>query len=143
MVHRAWIFAIAFITLFLDQLSKYFVELYQPSVSIFPFFSIQYVTNTGAAFGIFQDMTWLLIVITVVVLCIFLYYFNAIPNNAWYIIPAGLFLGGALGNLVDRIFRGHVIDFLVLPYWPAFNVADMALTSAVIIYGFAVLILKK
>lgn len=87
--------------------------------------------NTGVAFSLFQDGGALLIVFTVVAMVALLVYFTRDPTRRGLWIPAGLLLGGATGNLIDRVLDGAVTDFIDFPYWPAFNVADMAITVGV------------
>lgn len=96
--------------------------------------TLRLVRNPGAAFGTAQGMTVVLTVIAAVVVVVILRAARRLASTGWA-IALGLVLGGALGNLVDRVFRspgplrGHVIDFLELPHWPVFNVADMAIVS--------------
>ncbi len=95
---------------------------------------IVHFTNTGAAFGILEGAGPLLIVTSVVgVALILVYLFN--PGMASPLVRAGLalMLGGAIGNLIDRAGDGRVTDFIKFPEWPAFNVADSAITIGVII----------
>ena len=95
---------------------------------------IVHFTNTGAAFGILEGAGPLLIVASVVgVALILVYLFN--PGMASPLLRAGLalMLGGAIGNLIDRAGDGRVTDFIKFPEWPAFNVADSAITIGVII----------
>jgi signal peptidase II len=90
------------------------------------------VRNSGVAFGQLQDagaIVAVLIGLAVVALVVFVAR-QVHRRLIW--LPAGLLLGGALGNVVDRIREGAVVDFVKLPYWPAFNVADAAITVAVI-----------
>lgn len=77
-----------------------------------------YTTNTGAAFGILQGHTTLLIFIGLVVIGALLYYSHE------HQLALGFLLGGTFGNLIDRVIYGSVIDFIHLPFWPSFNVAD-------------------
>lgn len=119
------------VTLILDQLLKYMVAFLQPFIT-FSFLSIHLVQNTGAGFGLFKDHTpWLAIISLVVALAV-IYYYPKLPKEKWPQLLWGLFLGGVLGNLVDRILRGYVIDFIDVGFWPTFNVADAAITIAVI-----------
>lgn len=96
--------------------------------------SLRLVRNPGAAFGIAGGMTALFSVIAAVVVVVIVRVARTI-GSGWWALALGLMLGGALGNLTDRLFRspgplrGHVIDFLELPNWPVFNVADMAIVS--------------
>ena len=99
---------------------------------------IVHFTNTGAAFGILEGAGPLLIVTGVVgVALIAVYLFN--PGMASPLVRAGLalMLGGAIGNLIDRAGDGKVTDFIKFPEWPAFNVADSAITIGVIILVWA------
>lgn len=99
---------------------------------------IVHFTNTGAAFGILEGAGPLLIVASVVgVALILVYLFN--PGMASPLVRAGLalMLGGAIGNLIDRAGDGKVTDFIKFPEWPAFNVADSAITIGVIILVWA------
>ncbi|MBI1973000.1 signal peptidase II [Candidatus Woesearchaeota archaeon] len=104
-----WLFYLTgFAVFFVDQVSKYAVKVS----------NVRYTTNTGAAFGLLQGQPWLLILIGLVVLGVLLYYSHE------YQVALGFLLGGTLGNLVDRVLYGFVIDFIHLPFWPSFNVAD-------------------
>ncbi|MDO8616091.1 MAG: signal peptidase II [Dehalococcoidia bacterium] len=103
---------------------------------------IRYVTNTGAAFGVLQDQTSFLILMSVIGLAaVYLYY--RYPPFDHLVVPVaiGMLLGGAAGNLIDRIRLGRVTDFIDFPMWPAFNVADSSITvgAAVIILGYVFL----
>ncbi len=91
------------------------------------------VRNTGVAFGQLQDGGVILTLIIVVAIAALLAFFWRQARRPWMWLPTGMLLGGALGNIVDRIREGAVVDFIKLPYWPAFNVADMAITFGVII----------
>ena len=88
--------------------------------------------NTGVAFGLFQDGGVVLIAFAVIAILGVVAFFalNAGRPHAW--LPMGLLLGGATGNLLDRVRDGAVTDFIDLPAWPAFNVADMAITVGVL-----------
>jgi signal peptidase II len=94
--------------------------------------SLRLVRNAGAAFGLAEGMTVILTCIAFVVIGLILRASRRLRNTSWA-VALGLVLGGALGNLGDRLFRspgpfrGHVIDFLELPHWPVFNAADMAI----------------
>lgn len=134
---------IAFLVTFLvvmvvDQVSKALVvALMEPgdSVTLIPhFLSITYARNTGAAFGLFagsgQILFWSALVIVVITLIWF--YRTHEQKSAWSFVTLGLMIGGAAGNLVDRVFRGKVVDFFDLGWWPVFNVADLAIVTGVI-----------
>ena len=96
--------------------------------------SLRLVRNPGAAFGVAQGLTVALTVIAVVVILVILRISRRLRSPGWA-VGLGMVLGGAIGNLVDRIFRspgplrGHVVDFLELPHFPVFNVADSAIVT--------------
>ncbi|MEA2243046.1 MAG: signal peptidase [Solirubrobacteraceae bacterium] len=89
--------------------------------------------NTGVAFGQLQGAgVAVAILIAVAVVALVVYVARNAPRR-WIWLPAGLLLGGALGNVIDRVREGAVVDFLKLPHWPAFNVADAAITVGVVV----------
>jgi signal peptidase II len=96
--------------------------------------SLRLVRNPGAAFGVAQGLTLALTVIAVVVILVILRISRRLRSPGWA-VGLGMVLGGAIGNLVDRIFRspgplrGHVVDFLELPHFPVFNIADSAIVT--------------
>jgi signal peptidase II len=91
--------------------------------------------NAGAAFSTATGMTWVLTVVALAVVVVVVRVASRLQSRIWA-VTLGLLLGGALGNLSDRLFRapgvarGHVVDFLELPHWPIFNVADSAIVTA-------------
>jgi signal peptidase II len=91
------------------------------------------VRNSGVAFGQLQDGGAVVGVVVAVAMCALLVYFSRHLRQPWIWLPTGLLLGGALGNVVDRVREGAVVDFLKLPHWPAFNVADSAITIGVVV----------
>ena len=99
---------------------------------LFAGIDLVHVRNTGIAFGLFDGGGTVLTVITLGALALLLAYFARHAARPFLWLPTGLLLGGALGNLLDRAREGAVIDFLDLPLWPAFNVADVAITTGVI-----------
>lgn len=127
----------------LDQLSKIYIDrrfaLYESLTVIENFFSITYVRNPGAAFGILSDSAWRLpffITIGLVATGAILWYISRLdPHSRWLPLSLALVLTGAVGNLIDRIRIGEVIDFIDVHWyqyhWPAFNVADSAITVGV------------
>jgi signal peptidase II len=90
------------------------------------------VRNSGIAFGLLSDGGALLVVGTAVALLAVVFFFVTHSGRALVWLPTGLLLGGAVGNLIDRALEGSVTDFIKLPRFPAFNVADMAITFGVI-----------
>ncbi len=91
-----------------------------------------HVRNTGVAFGFFSGGGAVVLAFTLVALAVLCVYFVRHPGRRGLWVPTGLLVGGALGNLVDRLANGAVTDFIKLPAWPAFNVADMAITFGVL-----------
>lgn len=120
-------FSVSLVAAILDQLSKFAVILFiKNPVEILPFFSITYHINTGAAFGILQQQTIFLTLISIVFIAAVLYYRKRIDYHL--LLPTALIVGGALGNLVDRLLRQGVVDFIDIGIWPAFNLADSSIT---------------
>lgn len=105
------------------------------------FFQLTLVRNPGAAFSFAENATIFLSLFALAVAVIILYFSRAITSQGWALV-LGLILGGIIGNLSDRIFRnpgflrGHVIDWLQLPHWPVFNIADSAIVIAALISAF-------
>lgn len=130
-------FLLAAAVLALDQLTKYVVRSSLSLGESFPeegFFRITYVTNTGAAFGILKGQTLFLIVTTFFGLAaIVLYYIYPPLEHGILRIALGLQLGGAIGNLTDRVRMGRVTDFIDVGAWPSFNVADSSIVTGVTI----------
>jgi signal peptidase II len=94
--------------------------------------SLVHVHNRGVAFGFLGGGGALVLVITLAALTLLVGYFARHADRPLLWLPTGLVLGGALGNLVDRIHQGYVTDFIHFPHWPAFNVADMCITGGVV-----------
>jgi signal peptidase II len=118
-----------------DQITKHFVRsgIAVGQVNKFlPGINFVHVRNRGVAFGFFSGGGALVLGFTFAALTALLGYFALRPERPWLWIPAGLLTGGALGNLLDRVANGAVTDFIKLPLWPAFNVADMAITFGVL-----------
>jgi signal peptidase II len=132
------------LVLLADQLSKLYVESRLPMNSSWaPFpalesiFRITHVSNTGAAFGLFQSGSVVLAVVAVIVSGVILLYNRHLPASLyWYRLALGMQLGGALGNLLSRIRIGHVTDFLDFGPVPIFNVADASIVVGTILLGF-------
>ena len=99
-----------------------------------PLVQLTYVQNTGAAFGMLKGQQTLFIWLSVAVIGWILWQFAVRPPQSRTVSwSLGLVLGGAAGNLIDRLQLGYVIDFIALPVWPVFNVADSAITIGVFI----------
>lgn len=117
---------ISLILLALDQLTKY---LFTGKEYLIGNFGINYVENTGAAFGILSGRSIFLIIVGFLVMFMIFYYYNEIK----YKLPLILIFAGTLGNVIDRLLFGYVRDFIMISIWPIFNVADMCNTIGVLI----------
>jgi signal peptidase II len=103
-------------------------------VEVLPFLAFENVRNEGVAFGIGGDISAVFIGATIVVLLGFLVYLAFRGGDGWLVwVPAALLIGGALGNLADRVRDGAVTDFIDLPLWPTFNLADVSIVVGVIL----------
>lgn len=141
---------VAVVVVTLDQLTKAWVlgflpenTAWAPIPSLARFFTIVHVTNTGAAFGIFKDRSFLFVLIAIVVSIAIIAYSRYLPHGRfWVRFSLGLQLGGAVGNLIDRVRFGHVTDFINVGIddlrWPAFNIADSAIVVGVILLALIV-----
>jgi signal peptidase II len=119
----------------LDQLTKHTIAAsIRPGETrkFLPAINLVHVRNTGVAFGVFSGGGALVLVFTLIALAVLIGYFARRPDRPWLWLPTGMLVGGALGNLIDRIGSGSVIDFIKLPDWPAFNVGDMSITFGVL-----------
>lgn len=131
---------VAFVV-FLDQFTKYLAAKYLMPIGSYPvikhFFHLTYVENRGAAFGMLQNKTLFFIVITVVVGIVLIYSMIKLPGNSLYNYTLAMILGGAIGNLIDRVRLGYVVDFIDFKFFPAvFNVADSFIVVGAIILGY-------
>lgn len=101
-----------------------------------PVLRFLYVRNTGVAFGAFQGAGEILILLAVgVVLLLAVAFWRMIRESPWLSLALGLQFGGAIGNIIDRLRYGYVVDFIDVPNFPTFNVADSAITVGVILLG--------
>ena len=141
MKHRIFAFTLVFALLAADQFTKLWISAAKPLTHVLPgFFTIHYVENTGAAFGILQDKLPFLILVSVAasgILAGLIFYER---SSRWTMFAAlGCILGGTIGNLIDRIRLRYVVDFLQFYiklgekyyYWPSFNIADSAISIGV------------
>ena len=131
--YRDWIFyVLTIVVIICDQLTKYVVRetipLYETFIEV-GIFSIVHGQNTGSAFGLFAGFTNYLIIASLIGLALILYFFvKQASANLFVRIAVGLIVGGAVGNLIDRVKDGFVVDFISVGWWPAFNVADSAIS---------------
>lgn len=129
---------IVFTVIALDQATKYLIVkslTHYDAIEVFPFLHIVNIRNTGAAFGMFKNLGSIFFIIISSAAVVFLIYL--IVKNAYNLFGLSLILGGAVGNLIDRLFYGKVVDFIDFSvgsfHWPSFNVADSSLTVGIII----------
>jgi len=101
--------------------------------SILPGVSLVHVRNTGVAFGAFSGGGIIVVALVAAALIALLYYFFTHLDKPLVWLPTGMLLGGSIGNIIDRVRDGAVTDFVKLPAWPAFNVADISITFGVLV----------
>jgi signal peptidase II len=126
------------IILAMDLATKYWAYNYLREVRSIPvienIFHLTYVENRGAAFGILQDQRWVFVVVTIATLIFILWYlYQMEPEIRLLRIGLNLIFVGAVGNLIDRIYLGFVVDFIDFRIFPVWNVADMAIVIGTII----------
>ena len=142
-MHKLYLISLS--VFLLDILSKNFIQnkmIYGEQVEITSFLSLVHFQNTGAAFSFLSDQggwqRYFLIAISLLAVLYIPWLINQYKKNILIIIGLFLILGGAMGNLYDRISYGYVIDFIYLHfaefYWPAFNVADSAISLGVLLF---------
>lgn len=101
---------------------------------------LTYIVNTGAAFGLLPQYSLFLVLIAFLVIGMVLFYHRYIPSGALLVkIALGLQLGGAVGNLLDRLRYGYVIDFIDIRVWPVFNLADFSISLGVFLLAYFLL----
>ncbi len=127
-------------TLMLDRATKALVrEFMRPSQSVDVLGDVLQFTrveNAGAAFGVLQGRQLLLAAVgSLVIVAVVIYLWRAKPREPWVLLALGLVAGGSIGNLVDRVTTGVVVDFVEVSFWPVFNVADSA-----VVVGTAILV---
>ncbi|MCX2747965.1 signal peptidase II [Arthrobacter sp. MI7-26] len=138
-----WVFAgFAVFAYAFDQLTKLWVTstmVEGERIPVLPpLLHWYYIRNSGAAFSIGENVTWVFTIVMAAVSVAILFQLRRL-GSAWWALALGLLLGGALGNLTDRLFRepsfamGHVVDFIQLPNFAIFNIADSAVVSGVVI----------
>ena len=139
-----WIWLAVVVVIF-DQLTKYIastsLELLQP-VAVVPMFNWTLMHNPGAAFSFLASedgwQRWFFAIIAVVVSAVIVLWIKRLQQHEkWQAVALALILGGAIGNVIDRIWLGYVVDFIDVYYehmhWPAFNIADSAITIGVVL----------
>ncbi len=128
------------IVIVLDQITKYYanqeLHLHQ-AVQVMPGFNLTLMYNTGAAFSFLSEASgwqrWFFIGVATLISIAIIIWMHGLPaNKRWLLTALALVLGGAIGNVCDRVLLGHVVDFIEVyyqnSYWPTFNIADSAIT---------------
>jgi signal peptidase II len=133
------LFLIALIVLGADQASKAWVieniplnTTYDILPPIRELFVLTHITNSGAAFGLFPQLSLVFTFVALIVSLVIVAYYRSIPGGQWLVrVSLGLQLGGAIGNLIDRLRFGYVTDMLYVRYVPVFNIADASIVAGV------------
>jgi len=146
LTHFSQVYLIALSLLFLDQFSKYLIRQELAVAESIPvinrIFHITYVENRGIAFGLFPQGHSLFIIISLIIILVVVFFERKkVLKSPWERFCLGLVLGGALGNVIDRLRFGFVIDFLDFRVWPVFNLADSGVCIGGILMAF--FLLKK
>lgn len=141
------IFITAASVIFLDQITKLlavkFLQLNTPFVLIKNFLNLTLVYNRGAAFGMFKNQLFTFVFISALAIIFIAYNLKNKRNSFIFKISLSLILAGAIGNLIDRLRFGFVIDFLDFRIWPVFNLADSAITAAAFLLSWELLFKKN
>ena len=124
-------FVVVVLFFLVDQISKFIIVRALPlhhSVKVLPFLHFTYVANTGTVWGLLQGKNFMFIIIMIVVIFFIVFFLWKQVDNTFALL---LILSGAIGNLFDRVFRGKVIDFIDVGFWPVFNLADSYVTIGI------------
>ena len=143
-LQRYWpIATIAALIVALDQWTKWLVRVNIPEGGVWlpeslawlsPYARIVHWHNTGAAFGMFQNASMVFTVLAFIVIAAILYYYPHVENSDWSLrLAMSMQLGGAIGNLIDRLARGRVTDFISIGTFPVFNVADASISVGAVV----------
>ncbi len=132
---------VAVVVLIADQASKAWTVQNIPLNTTFDIipslkdiFVLTHITNSGAAFGLFPQLSIVFTFVALAVSVAIVFYYRSIPSGQWLVrLSLGLQLGGAIGNLIDRLRFGSVIDLFYVRFWPVFNVADSAIVCGVVL----------
>jgi len=137
--------SLSVLVILLDQVTKYIADarlVYAEAVPVMPSFNLTLMYNRGAAFSFLSDASgwqrWFFVSISLTASVLLILWLRKLASGQWLLALAlALILGGAVGNLIDRLWFGHVIDFIQLYYrdfyWPAFNIADSAITAGAVL----------
>ena len=144
-IYRDWtLLQLAALSLALDQLTKFVVRQtleWHYSWPAYGFFRFTHVQNTGSAFGLFQGNNLPLLIVSLVGVAVLAYIYRTQERPGILMrVSIALMLGGALGNLVDRIWQGHVTDFIDIGPWPVFNLADSSIVVGLVILAWVLVV---
>jgi signal peptidase II len=128
----------------LDQLIKYMILnnyiLGQSTPIIEDVLYITYIKNTGIAFGLFKNNNiFMIIVITIIIILLIFFYYREKEKSLTLSISIMFLVSGAVGNLIDRIMLGFIIDYINFSFWPAFNLADSLVVIGSVLLGFYII----
>ena len=145
------LFTIVAIVILLDQVTKVIVrdalplgDMWAPWPWLLPYARIVHWYNTGVAFGMLQGLGGIFTIVAILVSCAIVYYFPQVPADDWTLrLAMGLQMGGALGNMIDRLTVGHVTDFVSVGNFAVFNVADASITMGVLLLLYGVYLQER
>ena len=139
---------LALFIVIIDQLSKLYIQTHMElgmSIHVIQdVFHITYILNPGAAFGLFENQTAFFVIIAICMIIAAIYFYPMIPKQYRLLrFGMGLMVGGAMGNVLDRIKTGYVVDFFDFRIWPIFNIADVGIVCGVGCIIFTIVYLYK
>ena len=139
---------LALFIVFIDQVSKFYIQTHMMLGISIPviqdIFHITYILNAGAAFGLFENQTVFFVIIAICMVIAAIYFYPRIPKQYSLLrFGTGLIVGGAIGNVIDRIKTGYVVDFFDFRIWPIFNIADIGIVCGVSCIIFTIIFLYK
>jgi signal peptidase II len=131
----------------MDQALKVFVVEYMSlgqSIPLFGLLKLTYVRNTGAAFSLFSGYSPYLALLSLLIILVVIHFHYRVPEKSYFLQTGMAFiLGGSLGNLMDRVYRSYVVDYIDVGFWPVFNLADVAINVGVLIVIIEIIILGR
>ena len=147
-IYRDWtLLQLAALALALDQLTKFVVRQtleWHHTWPVYGFFRFTHVQNTGSAFGLFQGNNLPLLIVSLVGVAVLAYIYRSQERPGILMrVSIALMLGGALGNLMDRIWQGHVTDFIDIGPWPVFNLADSSIVVGLLILAWVLVVRRE
>lgn len=142
---------LAVLVVVLDQYTKHLVRMHLPlNISwnpipwLDPIMTLTHTRNTGAAFGIFPNLGPFFVFVAMIAIIAIMVYYRQLANGSWLLRFAfGFQLGGATGNLIDRLARGYVTDFIDFRWWPVWNIADASIVVGTVLLGIYMLFLDR